>query len=79
MAWGRARFVDMKMDGSVLEENQFFKMLGWDYLCLLNSIEALKLPLLLKLPLRKLGPCLRLLIISIYLSNSLAWNTVVIL
>ena len=46
--------IDVKMDGSVLEEKSSFKMLGFS--SLLNSIEALKLSLLLKLPPRKLEP-----------------------
>ena len=44
--------IDVKMDGSVLEEKSSFKMLGLTFL--LNWIGALTLSLLLKLPLRKL-------------------------
>ena len=46
--------IDVKMDGSVLEEKTSFKMLGLTFL--LNRIGALALPLLLKLPPRKLEP-----------------------
>ena len=45
--------IDVKMDGSVLEEKSFFKMLGLTFF-FLNWIGALTLSLLLKLPLRKL-------------------------
>ena len=44
--------IDVKMDGSVLEEKSSFKMLGLTFL--LNWIRALTLSLLLKLPPRKL-------------------------
>ena len=42
--------IDVKMDGSVVEEKSSFKMLG------LNSIKAVTLSLLLKLSLMKLKP-----------------------
>ena len=75
--------IDVKIDGSVLEEKSFFKMLGLT--SLLNSIGALTLSILLKLPLRKLEPwfvlwsffLLRLLCISINLPYGHVWNTVV--
>ena len=65
--------VDMKMDGSVLDENHIFRCWGW--LFLLNWIGTLTLSLLLKLPPRKLESwfvvwrffLLRLLCISINL------------
>ena len=44
--------IDMKMDGSVLEKNSYFNILG--LLSLLNFIGALTLSLFLKLPPRKL-------------------------
>ena len=44
--------IDVKMDGSVLEEKSTFIMLGWP--SLLNWIRVLTLFLLLKLPPRKL-------------------------
>ena len=46
--------IDVKMDGSVLNENSSFKMLG--LISLLNLIGALTLYLLIKLPQRKLEP-----------------------
>ena len=46
--------IDVKMDGSILEEKSSFKMLGLT--SLLNWIWALTLSLLLKLPPRKLEP-----------------------
>ena len=46
--------IDVKMDGSVLEEKSFFKMLG--LASLLNCIGALTLFLLLKVPPIKLEP-----------------------
>ena len=46
--------IDVKMDGSVLEEKSSFKMLGLTFL--LNWIRALTLSLLLKLSPRKLEP-----------------------
>ena len=72
-----------KINGSVLEENSFFKMLGW--LSLLNWNGVLIVSLLVKLPPRKLDPwfvlwnfpLLRLLFISINLPYGHAWNTVV--
>ena len=45
--------IDLKMDGSVVEEKSSFKMLGFS---LLNWIGALILSLLPKLPSRKLEP-----------------------
>ena len=75
---------DVKMDGTVLEEKSTFQTLGWP--SVLNWTGALTLSLLLKLPPRKLEPwfvlwtflLLRLLCISINLSHSQVWNTVVI-
>ena len=49
--------IDVEMDGSVLEEKSFFKMLDWP--SLLNWIGALTLSLLLKLPPRKLEASIR--------------------
>ena len=46
--------IDVKMDGSILEENSSCKMLGLNLL--LNWVGALTLSLLLKLPPRKLEP-----------------------
>ena len=46
--------IDVKMDGSVLEEKPSFKMLGLSFS--LNWIGALILSLLLKLPTRKVEP-----------------------
>ena len=46
--------IDVKMNISVLEENQFLSC--WDFLSLLNWIGALTLSLLVKLLLRKLEP-----------------------
>ena len=46
--------IDVKMDGSVLEEKTSFKMLGLTFSSKLDW--TLTLSLLLKLPLRKLGP-----------------------
>ena len=46
--------IDVKMDGSVLEEKSSFKMLGLTFSS--NWIGALTLSLLLKLPPRKLEP-----------------------
>ena len=46
--------IDIKMDGSVLEEKSFFNMLRLIFP--LTCIEALTLSLLLKLPSRKLEP-----------------------
>ena len=65
--------IDVKMDGSVLEENHLLKCWGW--LSLLSWIGTLTLFLMLKLPERKLQPwfflwsylLLRLLCISINL------------
>ena len=75
--------IDVKMDGSVLEEKSSFKMLWLIYL--LNCIGALTLALLLKLSRKRLEPwfilwsffLLRLLCISINLSYGHLWNTVV--
>ena len=69
--------------GLFLRKNNLLRCLGW--LSLLNWIGALTFILLLKLPPRKLEPWfvlwsfffLRLLCISINLSYSHAWNTVV--
>ena len=44
--------IDVKIDGSALEEKSYFKILGC--LSLLNWVGALTLSLLLKLPPRKL-------------------------
>ena len=74
--------LDVKMDGSVLEEKS---LRNWGWLCLLNWIRALVLSLLLKLPPRKLKPwfilwsffLLRLLCISLNLPYGHVWNTVV--
>ena len=73
----------MKMNGSDLEEIHLLKCWGW--LSLLNWIQALILPLLLKLPPRKLEPWFVLwsffllwsLCISINLQYGHAWSTVV--
>ena len=46
--------IDVKMDGSILEEKSSLRWWGWPYL--LNSIGPLTLSLLLKLPPRKLEP-----------------------
>ena len=46
--------IDVKMDGSVLDKNHLSRC--WGCFSLLNWIGALKLSLLLKLPLRKLVP-----------------------
>ena len=46
--------IDVKMDGSVLQEKSSFRC--WVCLSLLNWIGALTLSLLLKLPARKLKP-----------------------
>ena len=75
--------VDVEMDGSVLDEKSSFRCCGW--LSLQNWIGALRFSLLLKLPARKLELwfflwsffLLRLLCISINLTYSHAWNTVV--
>ena len=75
--------IDVKKDGSVLEEKLSFKMLGW--LSLLNWIRALTFIVLLKLLPRILEPWfvlwsfffLRLRCISKNLPYSHAWNTVV--
>ena len=75
--------IDVKMDGSVLEENHLLRCWGW--LSLLNWIGALTLSLLLKLPPRKLKTwfvlwsffLLRLFCISINLPYGHVWNTVV--
>ena len=45
-------YIDVKMNGSILEEKSSFKMLGWP--SLLNWIGVLTLSLLLKLPPSKL-------------------------
>ena len=47
--------IDVKMDGSVCEKKSSFRMLVLS-LALLNWIWTLRLPLLLKLPPRKLEP-----------------------
>ena len=68
------------MDGSILEEKSFFKVLGLTFSW--NLIGALILSLLLKIPPRKLEPwfilrsffLIRLLCISINLPYSHAWN-----
>ena len=73
--------IDVKMDGSVLEERSSFKILGLTFL--LNWIGVLTLFLLLKLPPRKLELwfvlwsffLLILLWISINLSHGHVWNT----
>ena len=75
--------IDVKMDGSVLEETHLLRSWGW--LSRSNWIRALTLSLLQKLPPRKLEPwfvlwsffLLRLLCISINLSYAHVWNTVV--
>ena len=46
--------IDVKMNGSIHEENDLSRY--WDWLSLLNWIGALTLSLLPKLPLRKLEP-----------------------
>ena len=46
--------IDVRMDGSVLEETSYFKILGFD--SLLNWTGALTLSLFLKLDPRKLEP-----------------------
>ena len=47
--------VDMKTDGSVLEEESSFKMLGLvNWVNLVNWVRALALSIILKLPQRKL-------------------------
>ena len=46
--------IDVKMDGSVLEEKTSFKMLGLNFSSKLDLISLLTLSLLLKLPPRKL-------------------------
>ena len=46
--------IDVKMDGSVLEEKSSFKMLGLTFFCKLDGVFILSL--LLKLPPRKLEP-----------------------
>ena len=74
--------IDVKMDGSVLEEKS---LRNWGWLCLLNWIRALVLSLLLNLPPRKLESwfilwsffLLRLLCISINLPYGHVWNAVV--
>ena len=75
---------DVKMDGSVLEENHLLRCWGW--LSLLNWIGALTLSLLPKLPPRKLETwfvlcffLLGLLCISINLPYCHAWNTGILL
>ena len=76
--------IDLKIDGSVLEQKSSLKILEW--LSLLNWIGNLALSLLLKLPPRKLEPwlvlwsffLLRLLCISINLPYGNVGNTVVI-
>ena len=73
---------DLKMDGSVFQENSFFKMLGLTFPSKLDS--ALILSLLLKLPPRTLKPSfilwsfllLRLLFISRNLTYNHVWNIV---
>ena len=75
--------IDMKMEGSVLEENQLLSCWGW--VSLLNWIGVLTLSLLVKLPPRKLELYfilgsffpLRLLCISINLPDADVWNSVV--
>ena len=74
---------DVKRDGYLLEENLYFEIF-WDYLSLLNYIDAFTLSLLLKLSPKKLEPwfvlwhvfLLRLLFISINLLFSLKRNNV---
>ena len=74
---------DVKRDGYLLEENLYFEIF-WDYLSLLNYIDAFTLSLLLKLFPKKLEPwfvlwlvfLLRLLFISINLLFSLKRNNV---
>ena len=75
--------INVKMDGSILKGKSSLKMLGW--LSLLSWIGALTLPLLLKLPPKKLEPwfvlwrffLLRFLCVSINLPYGHAWTTVV--
>ena len=74
---------DVKRDGYLLEENLYFEIF-WDYLSLLNYIDAFTLSLLLKLSPKKLEPwfvlwrvfLLRLLFISINLLFRLKRNNV---
>ena len=74
--------IDVKMNGSALEEISFFNMLVLAF----SSLRALTLSLLLKLPPRKLEFwfvlwsffLLRLLCISINLTYGHTWNTVVV-
>ena len=72
--------IDMKMDKSVFVKLSSFKMWGLTFSSKLDG--ALTVFLLLKLPPRKLEPCLdlllpRLLYICINLPYGPAWNTVV--
>ena len=77
--------IDVKMNGSVLEEKSSFKMLELTFTSKLDSGLKIKYSLLLKVPPRKLKPwfvlwsffLLRLLCIPISLLYSLAWNTIV--
>ena len=75
--------IDMKMDGSILEENYLLR--SWNWLSFSNCIGALTLFLLLKLYPRKLWHwfflwsffLLRFLCISINLPYNHVWNTAV--
>ena len=49
---------DVKRDGYLLEENLYFEIF-WDYLSLLNYIDAFTLSLLLKLSPKKIGALIR--------------------
>ena len=68
---------DVKMGGSVLEKNHLSRC--WNSFSLQNWIAALILPLLIKLPLRKLEPwsVLWWFISDLDLQLDLAWNTFV--
>ena len=74
--------IDMKMDGSVLEEKSSFKMLGLTFSCKLNW--GSYIIFIAKTASKKIGALihymkfrLRLLCISINLPYSQAWNTAV--
>ena len=53
-SFDKSGVIDVKMDGSVFEENYLLRC--WDCLSLLNWIGVITVSLLLKLPLRKWEP-----------------------
>ena len=68
--------INVKMDGSVLEEKSSLRY--WHRLSLLNWIEAVTLSLLLKLPPRKLEHSFILCQFFHFLLHEHAWNTAVV-